>query len=97
MKSKFFKDTQGLESAFESCTPDKVSVCLRLSRTAYELALAESAREGLTSGEYIERLICQRAPRRPEADVWAGTAPPAPVRRPRRRSARSWPRPGRFP
>ena len=62
MKSKFFKDTQGLESAFESCTPDKVSVCLRLSRTAYELALAESAREGLTSGEYIERLICQRAP-----------------------------------
>lgn len=37
MKSKFFKDTQGLESAFESCTPDKVSVCLRLSRTAYEL------------------------------------------------------------
>ena len=77
MKSKFFKDTQGLESAFESCTPDKVSVCLRLSRTAYELALAESAREGLTSGEYIERLICQRAPRRPEADVWAGTAPPS--------------------
>ena len=72
MKSKFFKDTQGLESAFESCTPDKVSVCLRLSRTAYE-----SAREGLTSGEYIERLICQRAPRRPEADVWAGTAPPS--------------------
>ena len=69
MKSKFFKDTQGLESAFESCTPDKVSVCLRLSRTAYELALAESARE--------ERLICQRAPRRPEADVWAGTAPPS--------------------
>lgn len=46
MKSKFFKDTQGLESAFESCTPDKVSVCLRLSRTAYELALAESARRG---------------------------------------------------
>lgn len=54
MKSKFFKDTQGLESAFESCTPDKVSVCLRLSRTAYELAPGESAREGLTSGEYID-------------------------------------------
>lgn len=77
MKSKFFKDTQGLESAFESCTPDKVSVCLRLSRTAYEQALSQSAREGLTSGEYIERLIRQRAPRQPEADVWAGTAPPS--------------------
>lgn len=76
MKSKFFKDTQGLESAFESCTPDKVSVCLRLSRTAYELALAESARDGLTSGEYIERLICRALPPA-EADVWAGTAPPS--------------------
>ena len=65
MRSKFFKDTQGLESAFESCTPDKVSVCLRLSRTAYDQALAQSAREGLTSGEYIERLIRQRAPRQP--------------------------------
>ena len=76
MRSKFFKDTQGLESAFDSCAPDKVSVCLRLSRTAYDLALAQSAREGLTSGEYIERLICQRVPRRPEAEVLAGTAPP---------------------
>ena len=43
MKSKFFKDTQGLESTFESCTPDKVSVCLRLSRTAYELAANTSS------------------------------------------------------
>ena len=77
MRSKFFKDTQGLESAFESCTPDKVSVCLRLSRTAYEQALSQSAREGLTSGEYIERLIRQRVPRQPEADVWDGTAPPS--------------------
>ena len=34
MKSKFFKDTTDLESVFESCTPDKVSVCLRLSRSA---------------------------------------------------------------
>ena len=77
MTSQFFKATQGLASAFESCTPDTVSVCLRLSRTAYEQALAQSAREGLTSGEYIERLIRQRAPRQPEADVWAGTAPPS--------------------
>ena len=75
MKSKFFKDTHGLESAFESCAPGKVSVCLRLDRRAYELALAESAREGLSSGEYIERLILQRTPRRPEAGVFSGTAP----------------------
>ena len=66
MKSKFFKDTQGLESAFESCTPDKVSVCLRLSRTAYDLALAQSAREGLTSGEYIEQLLLRERERDPE-------------------------------
>ena len=75
MNSKFFKDTTDLESVFESCTPDKVSVCLRLSRSAYDLALAQSAREGLTSGEYIERLIFQRAPHRPDAGVFAGTVP----------------------
>ncbi len=66
MKSKFFKDTQGLESAFETPMPDKMIVCLRLSRRAYDLALRESAKQGLSSGEYIEWLIwqgrCQAAP-----------------------------------
>lgn len=60
LKSKFFKDTQGLESAFEVCSPDKVSVCIRLSRRAYDLALDESARLGLTSGEYIESLLLRQ-------------------------------------
>lgn len=60
MKSKFFKDTQGLESAFEVCSPDKVSVCIRLSRRAYDLALDESSRLGLTSGEYIDRLLLRQ-------------------------------------
>lgn len=55
MKSKFFKDTQGLETMV--CTPDKVSVCLRLSRRAYDSALSASASLGLTTGEYIETLL----------------------------------------
>ncbi len=57
MKSKFFKDTQGLESAFEVCTPEKVSVCLRFSKCAYDYAVAQSQRLGVTSGEYIEQLL----------------------------------------
>ena len=67
MRSKFFKDTQGLESAFETCAPDRVSVCLRLSKRAYDHALRESARLGQTSGEYIDELLlkqAQCAPRR---------------------------------
>ncbi|MEG0740796.1 MAG: hypothetical protein RSB91_04015 [Clostridia bacterium] len=61
MKSKYFKDTHGLESAFEVCTPDKVSVCLRLTKCAYDYALAQSVRLGMTSGEYIEQLLlCER-------------------------------------
>ena len=61
MKSKLFKDTQGLDCPFERCTPDKVSVCLRLNKRAYDLALAQSEKRNMTSGEYIERLIYQDA------------------------------------
>ncbi|NLO84929.1 MAG: hypothetical protein GX096_05825 [Clostridiales bacterium] len=57
MKSKYFKDTQGLESAFEVCTPDKVSICLRISKEAYDYALSQAACYGMTSGEYIEMLL----------------------------------------
>lgn len=64
MKSKFFKDTQGLEAAV--CTPDKVCVCLRLSRCAYDRVLAQSARLGMTSGEYIEQLILHERERVPQ-------------------------------
>lgn len=63
MKSKFFKDTQGLESAFEVCTPDKVSVCVRFSKCAYDYALRQSARLGITSGEYIEQLLLRERER----------------------------------
>ena len=66
MKSKFFKDTQGLESAFEICSPEKVSVCLRLSKCSYDYALRQSTRLNVTSGEYIEQLLLKERERDPE-------------------------------
>lgn len=55
MKSRFFTDTQGLDDS--SVPADKLSICLRLSRTAYEHVLAQAARLHMTSGEYIDHLI----------------------------------------
>lgn len=57
MRSKFFKDTQGLDRPFEVCAPDKVSVCLRLGRRAYDYVTEQAVREGATSGGFIEGLI----------------------------------------
>lgn len=56
MKSKLFKDTQGLDM-MPLCTPDKVSICLRISKHAYDYAIAESKRLNITSGEYIDALL----------------------------------------
>lgn len=69
MKSKFFKDTQGLESAFEVCTPDKISVCLRFSKDAYEYALVQAARLEMTSGEYIEKILLAQRDMQPQPTV----------------------------
>lgn len=55
MKSRFFKDTQGLDHMVPPC--DKVCVCLRLSRRSYERAMQQASRMNLTSGEYIDYLI----------------------------------------
>lgn len=66
MKSKFFKDTQGLDRPFEVCAPDKVSVCLRLNRRAYDYAADQAARRRMTSGEFIEGLIQEDMTRNPE-------------------------------
>lgn len=87
MKSKFFKDTQGLESAFECCSPDKVSVCLRMDRSAYDMLLMQSCHLGLTSGQYIEALILAQA-QAPRSHVSpcgteARTRPSAPLPRSR--------------
>lgn len=61
MRSKLFKDTQGLDLPFSICAPDKVSVCLRLDRRAYDFAVEQSKRQGLTSGEYMELLLAREA------------------------------------
>ena len=57
MKSQFFKDTQGLDKPFEKCAPDKVSVCLRLSRRAYDYAAEQAVQRRITSGQYVEGLL----------------------------------------
>lgn len=57
MKSKLFKDNQGLESAFEACMPDKLSVCLRIDKHTYEHMVAEAGKQGLSSGEYLEKIL----------------------------------------
>ena len=55
MKSRFFTDTQDLDAP---CVPkDKISICLCMSRRSYELLLLRSGQIGVTSGEYIDRLI----------------------------------------
>ena len=55
MKSRFFTDTQGLDS---SCPPrDKICVCLLMSHQAYEVAIRQANRLHMTSGEYIDQLL----------------------------------------
>lgn len=54
MKSRFFKDTQGL--CEYRCPPEQVCICLRMDRAAYERIIREAGRLGMTSGEYIQRM-----------------------------------------
>ncbi len=91
MKSQFFKDTQGLDAGISA--DDRVGVCVLLHRDAYLSAVREAARLGLTSGEYLDRLIwkarreapampltaCTRT--RPPADSPQTRLPPAPPAR----------------
>lgn len=55
MKSKFFKDTQGL--CEYRCPPDQVCICLRMDKAAYERLIVQAGRLGLTSGAYIQRMV----------------------------------------
>lgn len=57
MKSKFFKDTQGLGECYTRCPPGVVCVCLRMNQTVYGQLLREAGQLGITSGEYIQRLM----------------------------------------
>ena len=57
MKSKFFKDTQGLGECYTRCPPDRVCICLRMDRVVYGQLLREAGQLGITSGDYIQRLM----------------------------------------
>lgn len=85
MRSRFFLDTQGLDAPWRDGAPDQISVCLRLSRDAYERALCEASRRGLTSGAYIDWLLTsaergdERFPPALEAPWRAARAPRYPT------------------
>ncbi len=55
MKSKFFKDTQGL--CEYRCPPDQVLICLRMDKAACQQMIERAGQLGLTSGEYIQRMM----------------------------------------
>jgi hypothetical protein len=55
MKSKFFKDTQGL--CEYRCPPDQVCICLRMDKAACERLITEAGRLGISSGAYIQRML----------------------------------------
>ncbi len=55
MKSRFFKDTQGL--CEYRCPPEQVCICLRMDREAYGRILREAERLGISSGAYIQRMV----------------------------------------
>lgn len=57
MKSKFFKDTQGLGECYTRCPPGQVCICLRMDRGVYGQLLRQAGQCGMTSGEYIQQLM----------------------------------------
>jgi hypothetical protein len=57
MKSKFFKDTQGLGECYTRCPPGQVCVCLRMDRDLYGQLLRQAGQCGMTSGQYIQQLM----------------------------------------
>jgi len=56
MKSKLFTYTQGLDIPFTDNAPDQLSVCLRMSRSAYIHIAKQAQKLGLTTGEYVDAL-----------------------------------------
>ncbi len=57
MRSRFFKDTQGLGDEYTRCPPGQLCVTLRMDRAAYARLLREAGRMGMTSGEYVQALM----------------------------------------
>ena len=54
MKSRFFSDLQGLDSAPPA---DRVCLCLLICPRTLERLLQECQRTGMTSGEYIDQIM----------------------------------------
>ncbi|MBE5815355.1 MAG: hypothetical protein E7320_09165 [Clostridiales bacterium] len=68
MKSKFFKDTQGLGECYTRCPPGQINICLRMDREVYGRIVREAGRLGITSGAYIQRMLeAEREEREPPA------------------------------
>lgn len=61
MKSRFFKDTQGLGECYTRCPPDQLCICLRMNRAVYGQLLQEAARLNMTGGQYIQLLMEERS------------------------------------
>lgn len=59
MKSRLFTDTHGLDVPFTDEGADRISVCLRMNRSAYIHIAKRAEKLGLTTGEYVERLVRQ--------------------------------------
>ena len=77
MKSKLFTDTRGLDVAFAD-EADRISICLRMNRSTYIRIAKGAERLGITTGEYVERMVLREAEapgregRRAGAPVLAG-------------------------
>jgi hypothetical protein len=61
VKSRFFKDTQGLGECYTRCPPDQLCICLRMSRTACGQLMRQAARLNMTTGRYIQLLLEERS------------------------------------
>lgn len=55
MKSRFFTDTQDLDTTPRSA--DRVCLCVLIDRRTCEAILKEARGQGLTTGEYIDQLV----------------------------------------
>ena len=55
MKSRFFTDTQDLDTTPRSA--DRVCLCVLIDRRTCEAIVKEARGQGLTTGEYIDRLV----------------------------------------
>ena len=53
VKDRLFWGNRGMDGEL-ACPPDKICVCLRLSKAFYLEVCRRAAREGTTTGEYIE-------------------------------------------